>query len=266
MASAVIPIPKPLNVGAENKSVNYDLFKQTWTNYELATGLKSSSNEQRLATLLSVIGTEALIVYNAFTWSPNEVKTVESTLAKFEVYCKPKRNITYERYLFLSRKQQKNESVDDYIVALRNLIVNCDYEQLTDSILRDAIVLGIKCDRLRESLLREQDLSLDKCVNIARTSERARKHFVMFSSEKYDDEPMEVNKVSPKVEKRINCKYCGYAHQLIKEKCPARGKKCYKCGGMNHFISKCMKKVESEKPEDVKMVAEEIEDEEFIIE
>ena len=73
----------------------------------------------------------------------------------------------------MSRKQRSNETIDDYIVTLRNLIVSCNYEQLTDSILRDAIVMGVKNNKMRESLLRESELSLDKCINIARAMERA---------------------------------------------------------------------------------------------
>ena len=33
--------------------LSWELFKQTWTNYELVTGLRTVNEEQRLATLLS---------------------------------------------------------------------------------------------------------------------------------------------------------------------------------------------------------------------
>ena len=71
------------------------------------------------------------------------MKSVETVIEKFDAYCKPKRNVTYERFMFNSRKQQKNESIDEYIVTLKNLIINCEYQQLTDSLLKDAIVMGI---------------------------------------------------------------------------------------------------------------------------
>ena len=72
-----------------------------------------------------------------------KIKSVETVIEIFEAYCKPKRNVTYERFMFNSRKQQKNESIDEYIVTLKNLIINCDYQQLTESLLKDAIVMGI---------------------------------------------------------------------------------------------------------------------------
>ena len=142
MTSAVIPVPKLLNISDGDISLSWELFKQPWTNYELATVLRTVSEEQRLATLLSVIGTEAPIVYNAFTWSTEETQTVEIVLMKFEAYCKPKRNNAYERYLFMSRKQKSNEKIEDYIIALRNPIIDCKYEHLADSILRDQIIMA----------------------------------------------------------------------------------------------------------------------------
>ena len=43
----------------------------------------------------------------------------------------------------MSRKKKKNESIDDFVVAIRNLVKHCNYKQLTDSLVRDAIILGI---------------------------------------------------------------------------------------------------------------------------
>ena len=54
------------------------------------------------------------------------------------------------------------------------MIVNCEYGDLMDSMLRDSIVIGIRSDEIRESLLTEMDLSLDKCINIVKSHELAK--------------------------------------------------------------------------------------------
>ena len=118
--SPMIPIPEKLIVSGTNKSTNWNIFKQTWNNFEIATGLQRRPEDQRLATLLSIAGNEALVVYNAFSWHENEMKSVETVIEKFEAYCKRKRNVTYKRFIFNSRKQQKNESIDEYIVTLKS--------------------------------------------------------------------------------------------------------------------------------------------------
>ena len=106
--------------------------------------MKTVSEEQRLATLLSVIGTGALIIYN------EEAQTVEIVLMKFEAYCKPNRKS--ERNIFMSRKQKLTEKIEDYIVALRNLIIDCKYENLADSIVRDQIIMGVHNSKVSKSL------------------------------------------------------------------------------------------------------------------
>ena len=119
--NAVIPAPKALSLSPEERSNNWDLFEQSWNNYELATGLRSKPNEQRLATLLSIVGYDALHVYNAFYWAENEPKTIENVLLKFRVYCKPKKNVTYERFVFMSRKQKCKESINDFLPSNVNM-------------------------------------------------------------------------------------------------------------------------------------------------
>ena len=66
--NSVIPVPKALDVSPEGRDYNYELFQQSWRNYEVATGLHEKTNEQRVATLLSIVGFEALTIYNAFHW------------------------------------------------------------------------------------------------------------------------------------------------------------------------------------------------------
>ena len=245
MATNSIPVPSNLNIAVENRSCNWELFKQTWTYYEIATALTDKPENVRMATLLSIIGPEALRVFNAFTWQQNEEKTVDSILQKFESYCQPKRNVSYERFIFMSRKQKKNESFDDYIIALKNLVKSCDYEHLADSLVRDAIIMGVNDKKIQEVLLRENNPGIDKCINIARASERARQHAVHISNDQESDtEPMEVDKVHKMkpVKNTIKCKFCGTYHKFGRNNCPAYGKKCSNCNGNNHFQSVCMRK------------------------
>ena len=46
---------------------------------------------------------------------------------------------------------------------------------------------------------------------------------------------------SDKNPKLINCKFCAKKHEEKKEKCPAWGKTCDKCGAKNHFSLVCSK-------------------------
>ena len=49
-----IPIPKNLDISPNNRTFNWELLKQTWLNYEIATGQYEKTDQIRVATLLSI--------------------------------------------------------------------------------------------------------------------------------------------------------------------------------------------------------------------
>ena len=101
----------------------------------------------------------------------NHCLIIEAVMKKFEEYCSPRKNITYERYIFNSRNQGDNESIDLYVTNLRLKARTCEFGPLTDELIRDKIMCGIKSDQVRGRLLREPDLSLQKAIDICRASE-----------------------------------------------------------------------------------------------
>lgn len=267
-----VPTPNELCLKSKNIRNNWKLFKQQWSNYEIASGLNKEEQEIRTATFLTVVGSQALEVYNTFQWDTEEEKTqLEVILKKFEYYCLPKVNITYERYLFNSRKQNENESIDEYVTALRSLAENCDFGSLKESLIRDIMILGLKEDRLREILLRECDLKLENALNIARSSERARRQFEVIAHKK-ESSDFSVNNISRKFKetnksdktnkKSKGCWFCGQFHIFgDRTKCPAYGKTCDKCNKKNHFAKVCQMKTnfeigEEEDEEDINNMEE----------
>jgi len=79
----------------------------------LASGLSSKEEGIQAVTLLYVVGPDALEVYNTFSWEDAADKTkVAKILEKFEAYCVPQRNITWERNVFNTRNQHDGETID----------------------------------------------------------------------------------------------------------------------------------------------------------
>ena len=69
----------------------------------------------RAMTLLHVAGSEALEVYNKFQWdADDDNKKVDAIMEKFERYCNPRMNLTFERHSCFSRNinQLERESID----------------------------------------------------------------------------------------------------------------------------------------------------------
>ena len=152
---------------------NWEFFKQQWEDYELATGLDKRPEAIRLATLRSVMGKDCLQIFLNLKLTEEEASSVNSSLAALAAYFKPKTSVVYERYLFNSSTQGPDEGIDEFVNRLRKQASSCKFGTLTDEMIRDRIVIGLQDRNTKLRLLKEEDLDLNKRVNICRASEIA---------------------------------------------------------------------------------------------
>lgn len=150
-------------------------------------------------------------------------------MEKLDEYAIGEVNETYERYVFNSRDQEADESIDAYVAALRKLAQTCNLcTCLHDSIIRDRIVLGVRSKQLRKRLLQERKLTLSKCIDICRSTEATSSQLQAISGTETED----VNKIrhrdsrdkSRKTDKtrgtkgnRKTCLFFGGEHAFKKE-------------------------------------------------
>ena len=239
-----IPFPAKLELRKGNLAENWKKFKRVWVNYEIATGLSERDANLRVATLLTCMGPDAIELCDTFTLSEDERKDGEKVLEAFEKYCIGETNETYERYTFNCRNQEANETIDAYVSALRKLVKTCNYGELENSMIRDRIVIGIRDTRTRKRLLQEKKLDLSRCIDMCRASEKTDERVKTMNQEEVSAAEKKMSKNSKKETSMPNreCWYCDKKHAPKKEACPALGKKCHKCGEMNHFAKKCKNK------------------------
>ena len=110
-------------------------------------------------------------IFNTFALSDTDQTKIEVVISKFEEYCTPKKNVTYERHVFNTSAQGATKGIDAYVTELRKLARNCEFGELPDSLIRDRIVCGIRSNVVRKRLLREKDLNLERAVEICKSSE-----------------------------------------------------------------------------------------------
>ena len=96
-------------------------------------------------------------------------------LAKFENYCIPKKNVTMERHKFNTRVQGSTELIDQFVTDLKNIAINCEFGAIKDDLIRDRIVCGTISERVKERLLREDKLTLDKAISVCRADEESKR-------------------------------------------------------------------------------------------
>ena len=264
--------PSPLDLKG-NVAENWKKFKQKFTLYNVASGMSKQDDKSQTSMLLHVIGDAALDLYNTFVFAEGESMKLDKVLDKFEEYCMPKRNLTYERHRFFMRAQLPNESIDEYATELRSRAQSCEFSSLKDSLIMDRIICGILDDGLRERLLRQENLTLDKTLVVCRAAEQTRaqaqalssgenasnfpvdtlsrqKNFPGARSKQTSHTKQQTQTNRSKQSKESNqsnpqyrtsndktCGRCGNKHG--KENCPAKGRTCKKCGRQNHFAKCC---------------------------
>ena len=232
---------------------NWKIWKQMWSNYVVVASLDKQTEPFRIALFLHAVGPKALTIFNAMNFTGDEKKdNLTHIIKKFDDYFIGEINETYERYVFNSRNQEAGEGIESYITVLRTLAQTCKFcDCLKDTLLRDRIVLGVKDGHTRKRLLQERDLTLKRCIDICKSIESSSTQLKTLGSERADvhkvgkfrgSKPkVRTDTMAPSGGKVVDCKFCGRKHERKREKCPAYGKTCNLCSGLNHFAVCCEK-------------------------
>ena len=121
--------------------------------------------------------------------------------------------------------------------------------------IRNRLVLGVSSQRVRERLLRQEDLDLDKAVKICQAAEATEKQILTLAQKGASSNDTSVNycntrghrqqqrkpfQPSTKQKPATKCSCCDTTH--APRACPAYGKACNKCGKSGHFARVCRSK------------------------
>ena len=86
-------------------------------------------------------------------------------------YFIPPCNISYERHISGSCKQNEGDPMDSYVTSLEVLAETCDLGDTINDRIRDQVVQGCFSNDLRRILLKNQNLTLNKILMEAKTAE-----------------------------------------------------------------------------------------------
>ena len=105
-----------------------------------AVDKSNATDKSKNAILLTIAGSEALDIYNTFVFTEadkvtdSEVIKHSSLLTKFDDYCNPIKNETYERYIFRSTIQKPLEPIDHFITDVKSKVKSCTFVTLESSL------------------------------------------------------------------------------------------------------------------------------------
>ncbi|PFX14755.1 Retrovirus-related Pol polyprotein from transposon opus [Stylophora pistillata] len=240
-----------------NTSQNRRLFKQQFDIYLTASGKGNKADAVKIAILLN-FAEDAIEVFNTFQSAEGDENRLDKVLEQFEQYCNSRKNVVFERYQFWQITQKDSETVDQFVTRLKNKVKSCEYPSPVDDMLRDKFVFSIRDLQVKERLLRDEKLTLEKVISMARSSEASKEQIKVMG-------PMEQNNANPTVNEiragggdrlkknpsrrsrpgsgsqKGKCTFCGSSHAW--GSCLAFGKKCDYYQKKDHFANVCRKRL-----------------------
>lgn len=241
VGSRILP-PPTLDFSAANIAEKWRKFKQRFELFLISEEKDKKSDAVKVALFLQCAGEEAIDLYNTFGLPPTASAKLEDVYSKFEDHCNPRKNLTVERFHFNRIQQKDNETFDQFVASLRQQAKWCEFGELRDGLITDRIVIGVRDESLRERLLRRADLNIDAAIEMGRAAELVQKRTAELRAASGGASAVDrVTRSRPATDhKRASgpsCNHCGYRHG--DRTCPAQGKRCRKCDGLNHFASCC---------------------------
>ncbi|CAH2085872.1 unnamed protein product [Euphydryas editha] len=156
-----------------------------------------------------------------------------------ETHIEPAQSEITETYKFMKRVQLPNESIAEFVAALKKLAQTCNFGSHLERSLRDKFVHSLRNENIVKRLFNEDKLTFTTAVNIAIGMELAEKGARLITN---GQEEVEVQKVSHQKEYKetvkVKCHCCGKLGHM-KPKCKFREEECYKCHKKGHIASVC---------------------------
>ncbi|XP_049878483.1 uncharacterized protein LOC126375547 [Pectinophora gossypiella] len=156
-----------LDFAVGNISEDWTKWKRAYDIYVNACELNKKSAAIQLNILLHIIGEQCREIVDQ---SDSKCTTVEQVLIKLDERFIKKKNVTVERHRFFKRDQKGNENIEQYVFELRKLAETCEFGNLKEELIKDRLVCGVTSKAICERLLREEDLTLKKAMEICQAA------------------------------------------------------------------------------------------------
>ena len=236
----------------------------------ILSGLSGADAAIKVHALQFCMSRETLTIVDNLGLTKAERADEAQIIAGLKRYVRGRINETVERRNFRQRKQASGEAFDDYLISLRELAKTCNFcdDKCLQNSLRDQLVEGIIDPDTVQDLLKEQELTLEKAIQIFRAMEAAKKELYpkpsTASSTLDSASGEEINVVSRyKQSKNVKktpvvnpgtCRGCGQAEhpEGCHASCPAFSSVCTNCGKTGYYHKVCLQKSTSSARHDKK--------------
>jgi hypothetical protein len=146
MACNDIPTPKPFKVTGTNTNLSksWATYIKRFDYYIQATGI--TKDEQKRALLLHLGGDEIQDIFETLDCGNSFADAIDALTEYFN----PKKNIAYERHVFRQAKRNQDETIDNFVIRLKQLSLSFDYPgEIVNYMIRDQVIENCKSTALK---------------------------------------------------------------------------------------------------------------------
>ena len=130
---------------------------------------------QKRALLLHSAGLDVQDVFDSLSDTGH---TYANAMGKLDEYFTPKKDVTHERRLLRRVRQNQGETVDQFLVTIRNRAKFCEYGNLENDMILEQMI-GLSDDLRRK--LGKPGMKLDRALEIAREVDLRNQYMMEFA-------------------------------------------------------------------------------------
>ena len=147
------------------------------------------------------------------------------------------------RHLLSIRNQLPGENISEFLVNLRHMAKDCNFEAVNaqtyqEHMIRDAFIKGLESSTIRQRILENENITLQRAFDLALSLNRAQEHTTAhFLQAGKSASTVKSDAISVDRPDEPNIKYVAASNKITANK-----KACFFCGGPYHHRSKCLAK------------------------
>ena len=254
-----------LDPGSNSAAKEWKHWLKTFENYvEVLTGAhhEERRNFNKLKVLVNCVSHQ---VYDHI----DECETYEAAIQVLKSLYVKTPNVVFARHLLATTKQEAGQSLDNFLLILTQLSKDCNFanvssEEYRKEMIRDAFINGISSHTIRQRLLENNELTLERAFEQARTLDSAQKSSEVYTVNGHNGGTLASTSTVPDVSgprapqettstienstlaatNNVSklCYFCGRTYHS-RSNCPAKNAVCYKCNKKGHFSVVCKTKI-----------------------
>ncbi|UYV80283.1 K02A2.6-like [Cordylochernes scorpioides] len=150
----------------------WETWRESFEIFAIAVNLESMPLVRQRAILKHIAGEKTVMIYKTFHISENDTyPNVKEMLDMLTNHFKPFKNTIQRRNAFFTCVQKERQGIMEFVTELKHLAQECEFENLTESLIRDRLIIGILDREVKRKLLEDPQLTLPRAISIAVISE-----------------------------------------------------------------------------------------------